>query len=334
MSDMHINKVEIIPIPLSIDIKYGDDIAYLILESIKSISLEILDNDVIVVAQKIVSKAEGRVVNLDSIEPSEEAERIAKEHGKDARLVELMLREGKIIAADNGVIITQTRHGFVCANAGIDASNVQGNNVTLLPLDADASARSIRDRIYTLTNKRVGVIITDTFGRPFREGQVNIAVGLAGINPIIDYRGKKDMYGKELRITQIAVADEIASAAELVMGKSKGVPVALVRGLDCCCSNDDHSIHKLIRSEDKDKLVYASYLITATSLLEIFSNNSILDNTLPKGLNLIPLTSFKNIHIELFDTMKPISPLLNESFCFSAPIESPVSMYMNLSLNL
>jgi coenzyme F420-0:L-glutamate ligase/coenzyme F420-1:gamma-L-glutamate ligase len=252
MSDMHINKVEIIPIPLSIDIKYGDDIAYLILESIKSISLEILDNDVIVVAQKIVSKAEGRVVNLDSIEPSEEAERIAKEHGKDARLVELMLREGKIIAADNGVIITQTRHGFVCANAGIDASNVQGNNVTLLPLDADASARSIRDRIYTLTNKRVGVIITDTFGRPFREGQVNIAVGLAGINPIIDYRGKKDMYGKELRITQIAVADEIASAAELVMGKSKGVPVALVRGLDCCCSNDDHSIHKLIRSEDKD----------------------------------------------------------------------------------
>jgi len=251
MSDMHINKVEIIPIPFSIDVKYGDDIAYLILESIKSINLEILDNDVIVVAQKIVSKAEGRVVNLNSIEPSEEAERIAKEHGKDARLVELMLREGKIIAADNGIIITQTRHGFVCANAGIDASNVQGDNVTLLPLDADASARGIRDRIYTLTNKRVGVIITDTFGRPFREGQVNVAVGLAGINPIIDYRGKKDMYGKELRITQIAIADEIASAAELVMGKSKGVPVALVRGLDCC-SNDDHGIYKLIRSEDKD----------------------------------------------------------------------------------
>ncbi len=247
----HINKIEIIPIPFDRDVKEGDDITSLILESIKSNGLILLDRDILVVTHKIVSKAEGRVISLDSIEPSEEANSIAIKHGKDARLVELMLREGSIVAAEHGVIITRTKHGFVAANAGIDTSNVQGNgSVVLLPVDADASARRIRDRIHALTGKRVAVIITDTFGRPFREGQVNVAIGIAGIDPIIDYRGKKDMYGKELRVTEIAVADEVASAAELVMGKSKGIPVAIVRGLDY--SSVDYGIARLIRNEEKD----------------------------------------------------------------------------------
>ncbi len=248
---MQINKVEIIPIPIDRDVKEDDDIPSLILESIKSNSLILLDRDVLVIAHKIVSKAEGRIVDLDGIEPSEEAKSIAMKHGKDARIVELMLREGRIVVAEHGIIITRTRHGFVAANAGIDASNVQGNDrVVLLPLDADVSARRIRDRIHALTGKSVAVIITDTFGRPFREGQVNVAIGIAGIDPIIDYRGKKDMYGKELRVTEIAVVDEVASAAELVMGKSRGIPVAIVRGLDY--NSADYGIARLIRSEEKD----------------------------------------------------------------------------------
>jgi len=244
------DKVEIIPIPLDSDVKQDDDIALLILESIKRFGIELLDNDILVIAQKIVSKAEGRVIDLRYVIPSEEAERLAYEHNKDARIVELILREGRVVAAYKGVIITRTKHGFVCANSGIDSSNVKGEYVTLLPVDADATAKIIRERIYAFTRKIVAVIITDTFGRPFREGQVNIAIGSAGIEPLIDYRGSRDMYGKELKVTQIALIDEVASAAELVMGKSRGIPVALVRGLSYSIGND--GARTLIRDVEKD----------------------------------------------------------------------------------
>ncbi|MFN4336399.1 MAG: coenzyme F420-0:L-glutamate ligase [Candidatus Nitrosocaldus sp.] len=248
------NRVEIIPVPIAKDIKISKDhdLASLILYSIRVNGLELVDKDVVVVTQKIVSKAEGRVVDLRDVTPSVNAVKIAEEQGKDPRVVELMLREAKrVVAIENGVIITETRHGFVCANSAIDGSNVEDGYVTLLPIDPDESARRIRDGLINATGKRVAVIISDTFGRPFREGQVNVAIGIAGIKPIIDYRGLKDMYGKELRVTSIAVVDEMASAAELVMGKSRGVPVAIVRGLEYEDA-EDVSIKELIREQSRD----------------------------------------------------------------------------------
>ncbi len=248
------NKVEIIPVHMAKDIKIskGHNLASLILYSIRANGLELVDKDVVVVTQKIVSKAEGMVVDLRDVTPSADAVKIAEEQGKDPRVVELMLREAKrIVAMQNGVIITETRHGFICANSAIDGSNVEDGYVTLLPIDPDASARSIREGLINATGKRIAVIISDTFGRPFREGQVNVAIGIAGIKPIIDYRGLRDMYGRELRVTSIAVVDEIASAAELVMGKSRGVPIAIVRGLEYEDA-EDVSIKELIRDERKD----------------------------------------------------------------------------------
>ncbi|MEM3120778.1 MAG: coenzyme F420-0:L-glutamate ligase [Candidatus Nitrosocaldus sp.] len=248
------SRVEVIPVSIAKDIKIskGYDLASLILYSIRANGLELMDKDVVVVTQKVVSKAEGRVVDLADVTPSDDAVKIAKEQEKDPRVVELMLRDAKrIVAMQNGVIITETRHGFVCANSAIDGSNVEDNCVTLLPIDPDASARRIRDGLMKATGKRVAVIISDTFGRPFREGQVNVAVGIAGMKPIIDYRGLRDMYGKELRVTSIAVADEVASAAELVMGKSRGIPVAIVRGLEYE-DVEDASINELIREESRD----------------------------------------------------------------------------------
>ncbi|MEM2923414.1 MAG: coenzyme F420-0:L-glutamate ligase [Candidatus Nitrosocaldus sp.] len=247
------NRVEVIPVAISEpNIAEGCDIASLILYSISVNGLELRDGDVVVVTQKIVSKAEGRVINLADVIPSEQAVKIAREQCKDPRVVEVILREArKVVAIKDGVIITQTRHGFVCANSAVDGSNVKGESLTMLPVDPDVSARRIRDGLMKATGKRVAVIISDTFGRPFREGQVNVAVGIAGMKPVIDYRGLKDMYGKELRVTSIAIADEVASAAELVMGKSRGVPVAIVRGLEYE-HVDDASINELIREESKD----------------------------------------------------------------------------------
>lgn len=219
------------PVRVAGDVRAGDGLDSVIMRALKESAIDVQDGDILVVAQKIVSKAEGRTVSLDAVKPSVKAARLAKKLDKDARIVELILRESReIVKVQNGIIITETRHGFVCANSGVDQSNLGAENAAvLLPVDPDRSARKLAAS-FRQAGKDVAVIITDTFGRPFREGQLNVAIGVAGIPPIKSYIGKKDMFGKELRVTEIAVADEIASAAELVMGKSEGVPVAVVRG--------------------------------------------------------------------------------------------------------
>jgi coenzyme F420-0:L-glutamate ligase/coenzyme F420-1:gamma-L-glutamate ligase len=223
----------IIPVKGIPDIESGDNLGEIIVARLKDQGEEFQDGDVTVVSQKVVSKAEGRVVNLSKVAPSPFASFIAKEAGKDPRQIEIILRETrKIIRMKAGHLITETRHGFICANAGVDASNVaRGKDmVTLLPLDPDGSADRIGKTIRELTGKAVPVIITDTFGRAWRMGQVNFAIGISGMKPIHDYRGSRDMYRHTLHVTEIAVADELASAGELVMNKSDKVPVALVRG--------------------------------------------------------------------------------------------------------
>ena len=249
--------IQIIPLRLSVDIRPNDELDALILRSLEQRQEQIFDNDVLVVAHKIVSKAEGRVVNLEHIKPSVESLKIAEEDGKDPRIMELILDESKeMIRHSNGVIIVETRHGFICANAGVDQSNVEDsvNHAVLLPVDADASANKIRESLREKTaGKDFAVIITDTFGRPFREGQTNVAIGIAGIEPIKSYVGSADMYGKKLRVTEIAVVDEIASAAELVMGKLERVPVVIIRGYKYQKPEKESStVSKLIRPKEKD----------------------------------------------------------------------------------
>jgi len=194
--------------------------------------IKIRDGDVIVVAQKIVSKAEGRLLSLRDIKPSRTAKILSRGMKRDARHVEAILRETKRVVRRRGShLIVQTTHGLVCANAGVDKSNVEGRGiVSLLPKDPDASARRIRAEIRKATRKKVAVIVSDTLGRPWRMGQTNVAIGLSGMKPWIDYRGTKDMFGHRLSVTMIAVADELASAAELVMNKSTRIPVAVIRG--------------------------------------------------------------------------------------------------------
>jgi coenzyme F420-0:L-glutamate ligase/coenzyme F420-1:gamma-L-glutamate ligase len=191
-----------------------------------------MDADVVVVSQKVVSKAEGRVVRLDDVEPSPAAFELAAGH--DARYLEVILREAaRIVRSRPPLVIAETRHGFVCASAGVDASNApEPGTLVLLPVDPDASATAIREKIAERTGHDVGVVVSDSFGRPFRTGIVDVAIGVAGIAPLADWRGLVDPAGHELRSTVIAVADEIASAAELVMGKLAGVPAAVVRGLE------------------------------------------------------------------------------------------------------
>jgi len=204
------------------------------------------------VTQKIVSKAEGRIITLKEIEPSEFACQIATKKNGEPRHVEVILREtSKIVKMKDGHLIMETKHGFVCANAGVDKSNIkEDNNISLLPEDPDQSASKIRIRIRELTNKNPAVIITDTWGRPWRRGHVDFAIGLAGMNPFKDYRGEKDMFGYVLRSTNIAVVDELASAAELVKGKSKGIPVVIIRGYDYL--REDGSAKEIIRPIDED----------------------------------------------------------------------------------
>jgi coenzyme F420-0:L-glutamate ligase/coenzyme F420-1:gamma-L-glutamate ligase len=223
--------LQVIPIKVSRNVMPKDDLGEIILAAIKQDDLEILDGDILVVAHKIVSKAEGRIIILASIKPSPKAVKMAKEHSKDPRIMELILKESvKILRAKKGIVISETKQGLICANAGVDQSNVEGDAALLLPVDPDKSANRLRDSIGKKTGKEVAVIITDTFGRPFREGQTNVAIGIAGINPIKSYIGSRDMYGRKLKVSEIAIADEIASAAELVMGKSEGVPAAIIRG--------------------------------------------------------------------------------------------------------
>ena len=212
-----------------------------------------LDNgDIVVVAQKVVSKAEGRIVDLLDVRPSKQAKTLARQLHKDPRVVELILQESKeVVKVQNGIIITQTRQGFVCANSGVDQSNlIDVGTVILLPKYPDISARKLRTAIKKMSGKSVAVIITDTFGRPFREGQINVAIGVSGLNPVKSYIGKKDLFGHKLRVTEIAIADEIASAAELAMNKSDGVPIAIIKGLQF--DKGIGSAKRLIRPKKND----------------------------------------------------------------------------------
>jgi coenzyme F420-0:L-glutamate ligase/coenzyme F420-1:gamma-L-glutamate ligase len=233
------------------EVRPGDDVAALLLQAARG-GPGVEDGDIIVVTQKIVSKAEGRVVRLDTVSPSPEAERLAAETEKDPRLLELILRESARIVRQRGpVLITETRHGFVCANAGIDASNVgPEGTVCLLPEDPDRSAQAIRRAVRERTGADVAVIISDTFGRPWREGHTNVAVGIAGMLPFADYVGQVDPHGYELKVSTLAVADELAGAAELVMGKLDGVPVAIVRGY--AYPRGGGSARQLVRDPEKD----------------------------------------------------------------------------------
>jgi coenzyme F420-0:L-glutamate ligase/coenzyme F420-1:gamma-L-glutamate ligase len=233
-------------------VQKGDDVAYEIVKAAKEEGIPLANHDVIVIAQKVISKAEGRVVDLKTVTPSAKAETIAKTSSKDPRHVEAILREtAKIIRMKAAHLIMQTRHGFVCANAGVDRSNVETeDSVVMLPTDPDRSAREIRRKIKELTGADVGVIISDTFGRAWRIGQVNVAIGVDGLRPIIDYRGSKDMFGYVLSVTQMAVADELASAAELVMKKSDGIPVVVIKGADYV--RGPGSARDLIRPEEED----------------------------------------------------------------------------------
>ncbi len=221
-------KIEILPVEGLPEIGEGDDLGALIAGAV---ALE--DGDVVCVAHKIVSKAEGRVVNLEGIEPSEQARALAGRDG-DARRLEVVLREAtRIVRFRPPLVVAETRHGFVCASAGVDASNAPEQDwVVLLPEDPDASAARLRADLEARTGRRVGVVVTDTFGRPWRLGIANVAIGAAGIEVLRDLRGVHDPAGYELNATVIALADEIAAAAELVMGKTERVPVAIVRGLD------------------------------------------------------------------------------------------------------
>lgn len=220
--------VEIIPVDGFPEVYPGDDLPALIAESTNSL---LCSGDVLVVTHKIVSKAEGRLLDLAAIEPSPFAKSFAAEHGKDPRHVEVVLRESKrIVKMDRGILICETRHGFVCANAGVDASNVPGDDkVCLLPLDPDASAARLHAALRERTGVYAPVIITDSFGRPWREGITNVAIGVAGMKPLADYRGQSDPHGYPLEASILAVADELASAAELVVGKTSGAPLAIVR---------------------------------------------------------------------------------------------------------
>jgi coenzyme F420-0:L-glutamate ligase / coenzyme F420-1:gamma-L-glutamate ligase len=220
-------ELRVIPVRGIPELEEGDDLGALLVEGAAFEA-----NDVVVVAQKAVSKVEGRVVRLDDVEPSARARELAGE--EDARRIEVILQESReIVRARPPLVIAETRHGFVCASAGVDASNAKGaGTLVLLPLDPDASARRVRERIRELSGVEVGVVVSDSFGRAWRRGTTDVALGVAGIAALLDLKGTRDSTGYELHATEIAVADEIAGAAELVMGKTDGIPAAIVRGLE------------------------------------------------------------------------------------------------------
>jgi coenzyme F420-0:L-glutamate ligase / coenzyme F420-1:gamma-L-glutamate ligase len=240
--------VRVVPLTGIPEIEAGDDLAALLAEAAaRAGGLE--DADVLVVAQKIVSKAEGRIVRLDELEPSAQALELAGD--RDPRHVEAILQESaRVIRVRPPLIISETRHGYVCASAGVDASNAKGaGTLVLLPLDPDASATRLRIALQELTGREIGIVVSDSFGRPFRQGTTDVALGVAGISPLRDLRGARDSMGYELQATQIAIADELAAAAELVMGKVDGIPAALVRGIDV---RGDGSGRELVIPEERD----------------------------------------------------------------------------------
>lgn len=252
---MHVVKIiPVIGLPI---IRDGDDLGHLICEAAVRQGTPIEDRDIIVVTHVIVSRSEGNVINLDEVIPSEFAKNVAEETGKDPALVEVILRESKsIVRIGGGHIIAETTHGFVCANAGVDRSNVPGErNVTPLPKNPDLSARRIRQRIKEISGRDVAVIISDTHGRPLRNGEINVAIGVAGIKPVRDRRGEKDLFGYVLKVKQTAIADELSSAAELVIGQAdEGIPVAIIRGYPYEIS-EDATVKDLIRPKEKDLFI-------------------------------------------------------------------------------
>ncbi len=234
------------------EIRPGDDLAREIVRAFGAQGERLRRRDVVVVAQKVVSKAEGRLVRLADVVASAEAARYAAAHHKDPRVVEVVLRESKsVVRMERGVIISETHHGFVCANAGVDRSNAGApDTVVLLPQDPDASARRLRDALRALSDVDVAVIVSDTFGRAWREGHANVAIGVAGLPALLRYAGQHDPEGYELRVTEIALADEIAAAAELVMGKLKRCPVAVVRGLEY--ADSEETAQAYVRPRERD----------------------------------------------------------------------------------
>lgn len=214
------------------EVQPGADLAALVLAALEASGESLLDGDIVVVTHKIVSKAEGRLVQLDGIEPSDFARRHAATFDRDPRQTEVVLREARrIVRMDRGIIIAETSHGFVCANAGVDASNVAGDDaVCLLPLDPDASAARLREQLRDRTGVDAPVIVTDSFGRAWRNGIINVAIGVAGLAPLADYRGQDDDYGRTMQVSILAVADELASAAELAGGKIDRRPIVVIRG--------------------------------------------------------------------------------------------------------
>jgi len=244
--------IELIGLDRLPEINKGDELGELIVRAANDAGFKFLADDILVIAQKIVSKAEGRLVDLKSVRPSGKASEIAERQRRDPRLVELILRESRrIVRMDDRVLITETRHGFVCANSGIDHSNIpDSETVALLPVDPDFSARQIRGQVAQLLGLTVAVIITDTFGRAWREGLVNAAIGVAGLEPLVDYRGKPDDHGHLLTGTVLALADEVAAASGLVMSKSARRPVVVVRGV--AYIPREGSAKGLIRPSERD----------------------------------------------------------------------------------
>ena len=223
--------IELIPVEGFPEVRPGDDLDDLIANAVED---TLRSGDVLVVTHKIMSKAEGRLVDLETVEPSALAKGYAARWGKDPRQIEVVFRESRrVVRMDRGVVISETHHGFVCANAGVDASNVPGEDtVCLLPIDPDASAARLREALAGRLGVEVPVVVSDSFGRAWRFGITDIAIGVAGMDPLADYRGQNDPHGYPMEASVLAVADEIAASAELVMGKTDGVPLAIVRGYD------------------------------------------------------------------------------------------------------
>jgi coenzyme F420-0:L-glutamate ligase / coenzyme F420-1:gamma-L-glutamate ligase len=221
------------------EVQPGDDVARIVVDAAVRQRTPVAPGDVLVLSQKIISKSEGRLLNLGDVTPSTMATTFATELGRDPRLIEVILRESRrVVRMDRGVLVTETRHGWVCANAGVDQSNVDADMVALLPEDPDRSARAFRDAIRGYAQAEIHVIVADTFGRPWREGLVNIAIGVAGFAPLRSYLGERDPAGRPLQATILAIADELAGAAEPVMGKLDRIPAAIVRGLPLAASEE------------------------------------------------------------------------------------------------
>jgi coenzyme F420-0:L-glutamate ligase/coenzyme F420-1:gamma-L-glutamate ligase len=228
-------------------VKAGDEVAKLIFDSAAAEGVGLMDGDVVVVSQKVISKADGLLVDIGTLKPSAKAKSVAKKAKKDPRLVELVLKDSRrVLRADRDVLVGARRNGFICINAGVDKSNVGGKSIyARLPLDADRSAHLLRSGLERLSGRRLAVIVGDTYSRPLRVGQVEFAIGLSGIEPIVDYRGQKDLFGYELRFKYVGLADEVAAAAELVMGQgTEGIPVAIVRGLTRTTRSDSGGLSR------------------------------------------------------------------------------------------